>query len=300
MKYFSERKGYVKPANVIITDTLTIEIINAISSCFTYLKTNLENADEEAGRAGAWMDYRNYSFYQVGLAFWTKHLHKRASNYSYSESEAYPESDAFQKVLLDKEKPWHLKLDTIEFAIEYMIANFDDEKRRNVINDFINNLNECFESLNFGYRIVNGMVTDIITPVEINEVEQAEETSDEVVANHLRQALVLYSQKPKPDYRNSIKEAISSVEALMRFHTGENTFGPAYTKIKSEITIHPQMQNFIQKVYDYTNQENTGIRHSKVVADTTYLPSADEAKLMLVLCSAIVNYFNSKFSKVVV
>lgn len=299
MKYFSERKGYVKPSDVIITDTLTIDIINAISSCFTYLKTSLDNADEDAGRADEWMGYQNYSFYQMGLAFWTKYLKKRALNYTYSASENYPESNAFQKVILDKEKPWHIKLDAIEFAIEYMEANFNDEKRCNAINDFIDNLNERFESLNFGYRIVNGMVTDIITPVEIKEVEQAEETSNEVVANHLKQALVLYSQKPNPDYRNSIKEAISSVEALMRFHTGENTFGPAYTKIKSEITIHPQIQTFIQKVYDYTNQEDTGIRHSKVVADTTYLPSADEAKLMLVICSAIVNYFNSKFSKIV-
>lgn len=296
MKYFSERKGYIKPSDVIITDTLTTDIINAISSCFTYLKTSLNNADEDAGRAGVWMDYHNYSFYQMGLAFWTKYLKKRASNYTYSESEAYPESDAFQKVLLDKEKPWHIKLDTIEFAIEYMEANFNDKKRCNAINDYIDNLNESFERLNFGYRIVNGIVTDIITPVEIKEVEQAEETSNEMVANHLKQALVLYSQKPNPDYCNSIKEAISSVEALMRFHTGESTFGPAYTKIKGEITIHPQIQSFIQKVYDYTNQNDTGIRHSRVDTSTTYLPSADEAKLMLVICSAIVNYFNSKFT----
>jgi hypothetical protein len=43
-------------------------------------------------------------------------------------------------------------------------------------------------------------------------------------------------------------------------------------------------------MYDYTNQKDTGIRHAKVETDNTYLPTAEEAMLMLVTCSATINY----------
>ena len=38
---------------------------------------------------------------------------------------------------------------------------------------------------------------------------------------HLQQSIALLAQKPNPDYRNSIKESISAVEALCIAVTGD-------------------------------------------------------------------------------
>ena len=49
---------------------------------------------------------------------------------------------------------------------------------------------------------------------------------------HLNAALEKYAQRPIGDYRNSIKESISAVEALCREKTGENTLGKALNKLE--------------------------------------------------------------------
>jgi hypothetical protein len=48
------------------------------------------------------------------------------------------------------------------------------------------------------------------------------------------------------------------------------------------------------KLYAYTNQKDTGIRHALMDADSTYVPSVDEALYMLVSCSAFINYLRKK------
>ena len=44
--------------------------------------------------------------------------------------------------------------------------------------------------------------------------------------------------------------------------------------------------------YGYTNDKTTGIRHA--LMDDTNAPTADEAKFMLVSCSAYINYITKK------
>jgi len=49
--------------------------------------------------------------------------------------------------------------------------------------------------------------------------------SDEGVAERIDTALALLGKKPEPDYRNSIKESISAVEAVVKLLTGEKSGG---------------------------------------------------------------------------
>lgn len=291
---FSERHGYTKTSDCIIKGKITLKIVNALSSCFTRLKEDLDDVDyleSEAKGNDDWLYLSNKSFKRMDRTVWTDFMDRRADKYL--GGIIMRDYDAVQQCLNNRDVKWYRKLDCVEFAIEYMREHFTDMARKRVLNDFVKEINRQFERLSYGYRIVQGKVVDVVSDVEIQSINKAVETEDNASA-HLLQALNLYSLKPQPDCRNSIKESITAVESLFRSMTNENTFGKAYDKIKQQMTIHPRLEELIQKMYDYTNQKETGIRHAKVEIDDKYLPSAQEALFMLVTCSATINYVRSK------
>lgn len=294
-KLFSERNGLIKPSSIIIKNGITENIINAISSCFSRLRDDLDDLDyNQSLKSGddAWMYTSKKTYGKMDLYVWTDLLNQRANKYIGGISNG--DNDAVQQCILDKNTPWYKKIDCVEFAIAYMTDNFHDADRISIKDDFVKSLNKSFERLNYGYRIVEGRIVDIISNEEIHTIEDAINDNKDTVAAHMQQALVLYSDRQNPDYRNSIKESITAVETLLRDKTGETTFGNAFNKIKIKTNIHPRLEEMIQKVYDYTNQKDTGIRHAKVEGDNTYLPQAEEALFMLITCSAIINFINSK------
>ncbi len=160
-----------------------------------------------------------------------------------------------------------------------------------VIDKFNNRLNEELSA----YRIVNWQVTLISDEIEIQSIEEAINDTDKFsgVSEHLNSALKFLSDRENPDYRNSIKESISAVESICRIITGESTLGKALKKLESSgIEIHQQLKNAFEKLYLFTNDKKTGIRHALI--EEGYSPTFDEAKFMIVSCSAFINYLKSK------
>ena len=138
---------------------------------------------------------------------------------------------------------------------------------------------------------MDSKVAPITSEEEIKAIEKALDGSKNNIEMHLSKALKLFSDREQPDYRNSIKESISAVEVLCRELTGESTLGNALKKLESRgIAIQSQLKEAFIKLYAYTNQPNTGIRHSLMDDDATYHPSYNEAYFMLVSCSAFINY----------
>lgn len=289
-QYFSERNGLVKASDVIVTGRLTRAALNAVSTCFSRLESRLGEADERAERAAAWLPYSDASYYQLGLAAWTRVLGRRQNDYGYCEKDR----DAFQRCILNRKTPWYRVFDLIEFAIEWMEIDYEDEDRIAAKDMFVQDLNESFRRVNLGYRVMAGRIVDVVSEVEIESLEETAGTGPDLVVPHFRQAMALYAQRPDPDYRNAIKEAITAVETLLRSVTGETTFGKAFYRAKSEFDVHPRIMEMIQKLYDYTNQPDTGIRHSRMVEDPTFLPDAEDCRFMLITCSAVINYLKSK------
>lgn len=76
----------------------------------------------------------------------------------------------------------------------------------------------------------------ITSKQEIIEVEKAMDSANGPVLKHLEQALQLLSDKKNPDYRNSIKESISAVEAICQKITGKPnaTLGDALNIIRDK------------------------------------------------------------------
>jgi len=114
---------------------------------------------------------------------------------------------------------------------------------------------------------------------------------------HFENALRLLSDRESPDFRNSIKESISAVEAICRAVSEDEkaTLGQALDVIekKGKIELHRALKRAFDSLYGYTSSSE-GIRHSLLEEATS---SFENAKFMLVSCSAFVNYLTAKASK---
>jgi hypothetical protein len=141
------------------------------------------------------------------------------------------------------------------------------------------------------YRFVNGVIAKITDQVEIDEIDRALESTRDPVRTHLRRALELLSDRESPDYRNSIKESISAVESLVATVVGEKgTLGQLIKKLEDEISFHPALKTAFSSLYGYTSDQD-GIRHA--ILESKDL-AFEDAKFFLVVCSAFVNFVESK------
>jgi len=179
--------------------------------------------------------------------------------------------------------------------IEFVARNYPEESDTN--EHFMGTCNDMLKRELSGYRFVGGIITQLTSEDEISEVEEALQVPISPVNEHLNRALELLTDRKNPDYRNSIKEAISAVESLCCLITeNENTtLGRALNKIERDgnLDLHPDLKEGFKKLYSYTSEAD-GIRHS--LMDQSNL-DIEDAKFMLVSCSAFINYLVSKASK---
>ena len=155
-------------------------------------------------------------------------------------------------------------------------------------------LNGQFESLVYGYRIIEGKVIEITSDIEKNAIETAIKDGRKPVKEALLQAVSAHCIRPVGDYAGSMKNSISAIEIECHRITGEKTLGPALKKLKSKgLSIHPQLEAAFQNLYNYSNDEKTGIRHGEKALEDTFIPTAKESLFMLVASSAFINYLRS-------
>jgi hypothetical protein len=192
------------------------------------------------------------------------------------------------------EAEWFEVYDMIEF-----IANHYPDKDDSVNNDFMQFCNLVLERNISAYRFVGGEIIDITSEEEIVAIEEALDATAglEGVNTHLRTALSHLSDRESPDYRNSIKESISAVEGLCELISGDEkaTLGQALKQIEMQVELHGALKAAFEKLYGYTSDAD-GIRHALGLLEEPSLRSED-AKFMLVACSAFVNYLLAKASR---
>ena len=162
--------------------------------------------------------------------------------------------------------------------------------------EFIENCNEILDQELSDWRFAESDLVPITYEIEINEIEESL-LSPTQVEMHSRQALEHLSNKESPDYRNSVKESISAVEALCKIisNNPKATLSSAINEMemKQIIKRHPDLRDSLKKIYSWTSGDD-GICHA-LKED----PSLDveEAKYFLIVCSAFVNYLKVKASK---
>lgn len=285
MKLFSERYNYTKASDVIVREQITEPIQNAICTCYDKLENTLRFAS--INHVDLYTEMEKY--------LWVYFLNRRERDF-YRGNQHYTVAT---EVIENESIQWYKKLDLIELSILFLNRlEKEPYKRINALGSFVSNLNSHFERLNFAYRVVDKKIVEITSKYEISTIEVAIKESPSNIKLHLTNALELYAKRPKGDYRNSIKESISAVEAFCREKTGKNSFGDALDELKKRDIIIPKMlQEAFKKLYAYTNQPENGIRHALLDEEGEYIPASEDAMFMLVSCSAFVNYLNKKISK---
>lgn len=180
---------------------------------------------------------------------------------------------------------WYEKYDLIEFLST--ISSI-------VHIDFVEKVNSNLKQELAGYSIIDNKITPIISECEIQSIESTlrNVSKYDSVETHISQAIKLLSDRKNPDYRNSVKESISAVEAYCRIliNNEKATLGQAIKKLESKSKLHEAMKSAFSLLYGYTS-DSGGIRHSLTKNDTEI--TIDDAKFMLVSCSAFINYSKS-------
>ncbi len=177
--------------------------------------------------------------------------------------------------------------------LEFIYNNFPNFYK--IDSSFEKRLNKVLTEELCAYRLIGEKIAEITSETEISEIKEAFK-SPKPIKIHLKSALEKLADRKEPDYRNSIKESISAVETICRMITNnpKATLGQALKIIENKINIHPALKIAFDKLYGYTSDED-GIRHC--LMDESNLDFED-AKFMLVSCSAFINYLKEKASKV--
>ena len=181
---------------------------------------------------------------------------------------------------------WNKVYDFIEFLLKHRYSN----------EELVADCNAILERESSGYRLVNSQIISITNPNELNEISQATQTDFDEINSHFKTSLFCLFNRNNPDPRNSIKESISAVESICKkiINKPETTLGKALEEIEKNKSpkLHPSMKEAFHKLYEYTN-DASGIRHALMNGKTS--ATIDDAKFMLVSCTAFVNYMISKY-----
>lgn len=257
------------PSMIVQKDFMNDDLRNSLWNMLDYFYLKNKNLDSFYLRKSFF-----YRFYQLYfLAFLKQPVDQIRDDYDYD----------FQSFRIDFfQFEWYEVYDFLEFLVNHI----DDADLKKEVKNVFNNV---LEAENSAYRFVGDDLSEIVSNDEIEEVEKAinHEGKFHIVKEHLSQAISLMSDRRAPDFRNSVKESISSVESLASLIVGERgTLGQLIKALEHKKIIPTTIKNAYSSLYGFTSNEH-GIRHA--MHEKSDLNYAD-ARYMLIVCSAFVNY----------
>jgi len=272
MLTFSQRLGYTPVRTAIQKESADEPLRNALWNLL--FKVCFE-------------DPYNDNYFNLLQAIWIRFFGKRIDEFS--TNLGFP---LVRKSFLTDS--WYEMYNLLEIMPRLLAEIGNNDRISELLTD---RLNEILKKHLSAYRFIDGKIIEITSEEEIAEIEQAINTSRDDLApvkSHLIRSLELLSDRSTPDYRNSIKESISAIESLSCIITQEPkaTLGQALKIIESSHNLHPALKGAFEKLYGYTS-DSEGIRHALLEESTL---KQEDAKFMLVTCSAFINYLIAKTS----
>lgn len=193
-------------------------------------------------------------------------------------------------------------LTIVEYITNYFLQWQMSQYKKGVLYydliDYKAEINELFQREYVGYRFIDGEITPISDDIEVAEIEKSLDIKFQGCKSHIKKALGFLSDRENPDYKNSIKESISAVESICQIiaQNSKATLGEALKKLEEHgVKIHEAMKKSFSSLYGYTSDEG-GIRHCEGMFESNV--TFEEAKFMLVSCSAFVNYLIAEYGKI--
>lgn len=197
---------------------------------------------------------------------------------------------SIEKVIM--EAPYNEVLDLLWYICYWLSV-----ATNKCFNIFQKRFNDLFEREYVGYRFITGKIVPITDKIEMQEIEKAVQTPFEGARAQLQKALGFLSDREHPDYKNCVKESISAVESVCKVLANDPKaeLGKALKSlIANGLNIHGSLKSAILALYGYASDEG-GIRHAELETESTV--TFEEAKFMMVTCSAIVNYLVAEYGK---
>jgi len=258
--YNDDSDSYIYLCKQIVSDHFVSEISDDINQAKKYIRQCCHN--------GIW--YEVYDLLEYAYKMFIDYFKLMLADLPES-AETYGLIDELDK---ENNEYYETRINEIEVDIDYIL--------------------ECEKS---AYRMINGNLVPITNELEVASISEAASTKYKSVNKHIEKSISLYSDRINPDYKNSIKESISAVEAISKIITNKDnkTLAPALDMLeKNGVRIHKALKDGFKNLYGFTSDES-GIRHAKI--DFSVSPEED-ARYMLISCSAFVNYLIVKNNKV--
>ena len=210
--------------------------------------------------------------------------------YKMYKSQTYEEFDHYIKSVIRK-NDYDEVLTLVEYVVNYVKQDIN-------IDEDIVELNKVFEREYVAYRYVGFNIIQITDEMELKEI-------DEVIQNNpyenckklMQEAVSLFSVRDNPNYSLVIQRSITAVESVCQIIVGEQqTLGKTLKKLeKNGLKINPSLKEAFNKLYGWTTDEND-CRHANAFKDV--IPTFEDAKFMLVVCSAFINYLIAEIAKI--
>lgn len=276
MKSFSERKGLKPSRETIQTDGMNDDLRNSLWNAL-----QLSVWDSEGFLYAHHSKMPKIDDFSANL--WFRYFKKPID-----QRPSFMYTDRSKRILSEiRDYFFSAAWNEVYDFLEFVVATLSREKPA-----LAQILNRIFEIEMSAYRFVEGRLVDIAGAQERQMLEEAlGDTRFASATGHLDRALALLSDRRQPDYRNSIKESISAVEAMARILSGNQkaTLGEALKALEKQGKLHAALKDSFSKLYGYTNDEH-GIRHAML--DEPNLSQAD-AKYFLLSSTSFVNYLKS-------
>ncbi|MBD3192153.1 MAG: hypothetical protein GF308_16030 [Candidatus Heimdallarchaeota archaeon] len=288
---FSERTG-VKPKKSLQIDSVDEDLRNRLWTIFVFFSEKLKLFNQGRLLRHIWLDCLKKPLDEFPKQ--PSRPQTTIETYHYKTEDIPLYKDALFEIKSKIKEfflncQWYYVYDFLEFIIK-------NEELKDYQEEIIEYCNKSLEEEKSAYRFVGTNIASTTNKIEIESVEEALQTPVKGVNEHIKRALELLSDRNNPDYRNSIKESISAIETLCKFIAGKGrTLRKAMKVIEKEqkIEFHRALMNGFDKIYGWTSDED-GIRHAMIDLPTL---SSEDAKFMLVACSAFVNYLVEKAIK---
>lgn len=201
-------------------------------------------------------------------------------------------NNGMKKIKVYWDKTWHNAIDVLEYFLSYAYSNASDLENDGKY--YSSQFNSVLEEEHSGYRFLNGMAVAVSNEMELSSLKEAINSDYTSVNIAITKAINFYSVSPA-DYENAIKEAISAIEAMCNCITGNSqTLGQALKELDNHgCKIHSSISEGFKKLYGYASDAG-GIRHGK---KEFCAASEEDAKYMIITCSAFINYLKVKLAK---
>lgn len=276
MKSFSQRKGIKPVAEIAQVGAMNDELRNSL---WNALDTAFWSAEGFVyGRHGDYGDIEDFS-----RILWSHHFKKPVDS---RPGRGLP-SRGRQILAQIREYFFGCEWNEVYDLLEFLVRIYAKDKPR--LPDF---LNQILTRELAGYKFIDGILVDITDPQESQMLAEAlADTRFAPVRFHLERALNLLSDRKQPDYRNSIKESISAVEAMARVvsQNPKATLGEALKVLEKKGHLHPALKDAFSKLYGYTNDDD-GIRHAMLEEPNL---NQSDAKYFLLSCTSFTNYLKA-------